>query len=262
MALNAIYDNQDDIPEGLADHYTQADDGRFTLQVESVGGLELSDTSALKNALSRERSNAQNAQKTLKNFEGIDAASAREAMSKMEEMANFNPEQKVDEAIKAREKQIFAKHQAELDVVRNESNSLRSQLSDNLITSAAAKAIAEAKGAVDLLLPHVLQSAKLRQSDQGQFIVEVVDRDGNPRIGDAHGNPMTIPQLVDEMRASDGFSRAFEPTGATGAGTTPNASGQTKATPRSGVKTISRSDTRAMGMNLEAIASGEVQIVD
>ena len=75
MALNAVYDNQDDIPEGLVDHYTQGDDGRFTLQVESAGGLELSDTSALKNALSRERANASNAQKALKNFDEILAAS-------------------------------------------------------------------------------------------------------------------------------------------------------------------------------------------
>ena len=49
----------------------------------------------------------------------------------------------------------------------------------------------------------------MRQNDAGQFVVEVIDGDGNQRI-DAQGNPMTIPQLVDEMRASETFSRAFE----------------------------------------------------
>ena len=261
MAIPAMFDNSEDIPEGLGDYYVAGEDGKFRLQVEPVSGLELSDTAALKNALSRERSNAQNAAKALKAFEGMDAEAAREAMGKVEEIANFNPEQKVEEAIRAREKQIFAKHKSEIERVQGESDLLRTQLSDNLVTSAAAKAISEAKGAVDLLLPHVLQSAKLRQTATGNFIVEVVDTEGNPRVGDAQGNPMTIPQLVDEMRASDGFSRAFEPTGATGAGTSPNASGQTKSAPR-GAKTISRSDGRAIGQNLEAIASGEIQVVD
>jgi hypothetical protein len=262
MPLTPFYDSASDIPEGLSELYIERPDGRFQLDVATSNGWELSDTSALKNALSKERAAAQEAQKRLRNFEGIDPNSAREAMSKMEEIANFNPEQKVEEALKAREKQIFARHQSEMDVSKRETEALRTQLSDTLVTSAAAKAIAGAKGSVDLLLPHVLTSTRMRQSENGQFLVEVVDREGNPRIGDAQGNPMTIPQLVDEMRASDVFARAFEPTGATGSGTT-SSNGTGSVTPNIGAKkTISRSDSRAIGQNLEAIASGEIRVVD
>lgn len=261
MPLTPFYDSADQIPEGMSDFYVERPDGRFQLDVAASNGWELSDTNALKSALSKERAAAQEAQKRLRNFEGLDPNAAREAMSKVEEMANFNPEQKVEEAIKAREKQIFARHQSEMDAVKRETDALRNQLSDTLVTSAAAKAIAGAKGSVDLLLPHVLTSTRMRQTDGGQFIVEVVDRDGNPRIGDAQGNPMTIPQLVDEMRASDVFSRAFEPTGATGSGMT-SSNGSPKPSGPGHSKTISRSDTRAIGQNLEAIASGEITLSD
>ncbi len=262
MPLPPFYESSDQVPESLSEFYVEQSDGRVRLDVETGNGWELSDTSALKSALSKERAAAQEAQKGLRAFEGLDPTSARDALGKVEEMANFNPEQRVEEAIKVREKQIFAKHQTEIESVKGEAEHLRGQLSDTLVTSAAAKAIAGAKGSVDLLLPHVLTSTRMRQSDGGQFVVEVVDRDGNPRIGDAQGNPMTIPQLVDEMRASDTFSRAFEPTGATGSGTTPgNATGK-GLTPQGGIRTISRSDAKAMGQNLEAIASGEIKVVD
>ena len=261
MALDPILDSAESIPEGLTDHYSQRDDGKFVLNVNANSGMELSDTSALKSALSKERSAAQDAAKRLKAFEGLDAQAARDALSKVQEIAEFNPEQKVEEAIKAREKQIFAKHASEIDVVKNESNALRTQLSDTLVTSAAAKAIANSKGSVDLLLPHVLRNTRMRQNDAGQFVVEVIDGDGNQRIGDAQGNPMTIPQLVDEMRASETFSRAFEASGAAGTGATGSSPSSTPAR-ASGSKTISRSDFKSMNASLEQIASGEITVVD
>lgn len=261
MALDPILDSAESIPEGLVDHYSQRDDGKFVLNVNTASGIELSDTSALKSALSKERAAAQDYAKRLKAFEGLDAQAARDALSKVQEIADFNPEQKVEEAIKAREKQIFARHQSELDTIKGESETLRNQLSDTLVTSAAAKAIAASKGSVDLLLPHVLRNTRMRQNEAGQFVVEVIDPDGNQRIGDAQGNPMTIPQLVDEMKASETFARAFEASGAAGTGATGSTPASTPARATTS-KTISRTDFKSMNANLEQIASGEIEVVD
>jgi hypothetical protein len=123
-----------------------------------------------------------------------------------------------------------------------------------------AKAIAEYEGSVDLLLPHVLQQTRMRMTDNGSFIAEVVDREGSPRIGDSQGNPMTIPQLVEEMKSSDSFARAFNSSGATGSGATNNTSQNTGGTGRS--RSISRFDQDALNANIEQLASGEVTISD
>ena len=48
----------------------------------------------------------------------------------------------------------------------------------------------------------------------------LVDANGTPRIN-AKGEPLTIKDVVAEMRASDTFGRAFEGSGASGGGTPP-----------------------------------------
>jgi hypothetical protein len=81
-------------------------------------------------------------------------------------------------------------------------------------------ALAEAKGAVDLLLPHVLASTRTVEKEPGRFEVEVIDKDGNVRI-DGKGNNMDIKGLVAEMRQSEAFGRAFDGTGHSGSGKQP-----------------------------------------
>ena len=259
MALKATLDTLEGVDGSVASHYTETDGGTFLLNVESSGGYELENTTNLKTALGKERSNAAEAAKRLKVFDGIDPDAAREAITKVEEYANFDPEKKVEEAMKAREAQLIKQHEKALVGLKDENGTLLGQLETNLITSAATKAIAANQGSVDLLLPHVMRQTRMRRTESGQFIAEVVDNEGHPRVGDTNGNPMTIPQLVDEMRASDSFARAFDGSGATGSGATNN-------TAPSGNKgrsrTVSRFDQDALNTNIEAIAKGEVTIND
>ena len=90
---------------------------------------------------------------------------------------------------------------------------------DKLVRQAAAtSAIAEAKGSVELLLPHVLANTRVKETDDGDFVVEVVDAKGNVRIGDSKGAPMDLKGLVAEMRQHETFARAFEGDGHSGTG--------------------------------------------
>ena len=259
--LQAHINTTEGLDESVASFYTEQDDGSFLLNVTGANGFELENTAALKSALGKERANAQNASKALKAFEGLDVEEAKTALSKMEEMANFDPDKRVAEAIKARETQLIKQHEMSLASLKEENGNLVSNLEQNLITSSATKAIAESEGSVNLLLPHVLNQTRMRRTDNGSFIAEVVDGTGNPRIGDAQGNPMTIPQLVEEMKASDGFARAFNSSGATGSGATNNTnSNASSTTGRS--RSISRFDQESLNSNIEQIASGEITLND
>lgn len=256
--IKAAYNSAEEIPEGLEEIYAESD-GKFVLQVEPVDGLALEDVSGLKSALSKERTANSDLKKRLESFKDLDPEEARKAMEKVEEFANFDPDAAAAERIKAREEQMLKKHRAEVEKLTSEFDSLRGQLEQTLIDEAATKAIASEKGSVELLLPHVAKHTRMRRLDDGRYIAEVIDPDGNPRISNAQGStaPMTIPELVQEMKSSTTFSRAFEGTNSSGGGAT---GGSTES--KSPVRSIRWSDSEAMSANLEDIASGKIQIVD
>ncbi len=265
MALPAIVESMEEIAENLRDHYRELEEGKgFVLDVTTVNGTELADTRGLKSALERERTNATTAQRKLKQFDGLDPKDAREATEKVKEMADWNPEKKIEEGMRAREKQLVQRHEDEKKVLSTQVETLREQLSDNLIKATATKAISEAKGSVELLLPHVMRQTRMRQTDDGKLIAEVIDADGHQRVGDATGSPMTIPQLVEELKQDKAYSRAFDGTGATGSGASGSGGGGSGAGAGSagGLKTISRNDSDVINQNLEKIASGEVRVTD
>lgn len=103
----------------------------------------------------------------------------------------------------------------------------------------ATAAIAAAKGAAALLLPHVKARVKVIE-DGGKHVVRVTDEKGEPR-NDARGQPLSIAAFVEEMRASEVFGRAFEATGAGGGGMPGTGSGGRTAT---GSFVLSRADAR------------------
>jgi hypothetical protein len=238
MALKAILDNLDGLPADVAKEYTKGDDGKFTLVVEAVGGLALENVDGLKTALSKERETARKAGDALKPFDGLDPVKARDALTKVGEMANWTPEQKVKEQIESIKSQLLEAHGKEKATLEKRLAGYQKQLNNALITQAATAAIAEHKGVVELLLPHVERSTRIRETENGQLVVEVIDKDGNPRV-DNKGNAMSITQLVESMKASDTFARAFEGSGATGSGATGGKAGGSGRP-----HTISRADAR------------------
>lgn len=227
MALKAIIDKLEDAPDSLREHYRagtadEGADGKFVLGVEAVGGFALEDVSGLKSTLGKELTLRKKLEKDVKAFEGLDADKAREAITKLEEFGNIDPAKEADKLanikFEAAKVQLLDKHQAELKAVNDRVGALTGAVDGLTRKSQATLAIAEAKGAVELLLPHVLAHTRVKETDTGEFVVEVVDKDGNARIGDGKGTPMDIKGLVAEMRASETFSRAFDGDGHSGSG--------------------------------------------
>lgn len=210
----------DSLPEAIKAEYKKQDDGMFIPDIESVDGWRLEDVDGLKSAYAASMTAKKEAEKKLKEFEGLDVVKAREAIQKLEEMANWKPEEKVQEKINAVKSQLVEKHTEELSQRDTTIEGLTGQLEKVLIEAAAIKAITENKGNVDLLLPHVKAVTKMQRNDNGDYVVEVIGPDGNPQISMKPGStaPMSIAEKIALMKNSETFAPAFEGTGASGSG--------------------------------------------
>ncbi len=102
----------------------------------------------------------------------------------------------------------------------NELTEMRAALSKHLISDAASRALAEHKGSIDLLLPHVLASCRMVRQDNGDYGVTVLDAQGDARF-DSAGGLMGVGGLVAEMKSQDKFGRAFESEASAGGNVTP-----------------------------------------
>jgi hypothetical protein len=119
--------------------------------------------------------------------------------------ANANAEKRVQEVTAAKDAEL---------------QKMLGALTKHLISDAATRALADSKGSVDLLLPHVQSRCKVVPTEDGGYSVQVRDDQGDARFNSS-GGFMTVGDLVGEMKTQDSFARAFEPEQAPGNGTTP-----------------------------------------
>lgn len=220
MALKAILDSIDDAPEPLREHYAERD-GKFYLAVDAVGGYALEDVSGLKSALGKERTTREKLESSIKKFGDLDPDTVHSSLAKLAELDGIDPTKEADKIVQTKVeaaiKQLTGKHEAALTEKTSRIGFLEGAVADLLINASATAALAEAKGSVDLLLPHVRNAAKVKEVD-GKFVVEVTDKDGNVLL-DNKGAPISIKDYVAELRKSDTYARAFDGEGQSGSGT-------------------------------------------
>lgn len=230
--LKAIIDKLDSVAEGLRESYRAGTkeeglEGKFVLQVDGADGWALENVSGLKTALGRERTRADNAEKKVAKFGDLDPDTVKTSLDRLTELESLDPKKEADRLaqakIEAATKQLVEKHNQDMQAITSRNASLTKTVETLLIDNAAIKALEGHKGNVDLLLPHVKAQVRLKDGEDG--VVEVIDREGNVRIGDAQGKPMTVDQLVEEMSKSEKFSQGFAGTGHSGGGTPPNGNG-------------------------------------
>jgi hypothetical protein len=258
MPVKQVFDKKEDAPEWLRESLLEQD-GKFVFEAELPHEVK-----GLKSALEAERKAKADFEKSLKGFEGIDPEEARRLKTEAEKIESEKLKQKGD--WETREKQLkdqlaaeLAKRdqhfQSELKTREDRIATLQSALEKSLIEAHATAAIAAAKGVPELLLPHVMRQVKIVE-ENGNFVVRVLDAQGQPRIANVKGDPFTITNLVDEMKNNSIYGRAFEASGAGGSGATKTEGVKT------GMKTVRRSDQDAMNANIEAIAKGEITVID
>lgn len=213
MALKFEVETLDDIPEAHKSLYSEQG-GKFRL---SVDGLE--DTSGLKSALAKERKAHEEKAKQAAKYQSL-GKSPEEIEALLDAQAKTEEEKatKAGEWDKLRA-QMNSKHETELKAKDSQVSGMKSALERHLIGAQATAAIAAAKGVPDLLLPHVQKHVRVVDTD-GDYAVTVVDARGDPRVN-GKGEPLTISDLVAEMKSSDIYGRAFDGSGQSGSGKVP-----------------------------------------
>ena len=225
MALKAILtpDEHAAIAEPLRGEYVERD-GKFYADIVPVDGYALEDVSGLKSTLGKKQTQLDQIQRDMSKYKDIDPDKVRAALAELEELKKIDPTTEADKLVnsklEAAKAQILKKHAEEIEGVQSKAEKYRAKIDKLLRDSVAVAAIAEHKGAVKLLLPHVRNSTRVVE-DGDDFRVEVIDSEGNVRIGDSKGSPMSIADLVVEMRDSEEFGRAFDGEGRTGTGKGP-----------------------------------------
>lgn len=125
---------------------------------------------------------------------------------------------------KAMEKQMAERHGKAEQLWQERERSLTSALERHLIDGALTTEIANAKGLPKGLLPILRPQVKMAEVD-GEFVVQVVDTKGHPRIADGKATPMTLKDLVEEARSDEVLARMFEGTGSSGGGASRSTAG-------------------------------------
>jgi hypothetical protein len=222
--------------------YTQADlDAKVA---EANAALE-----ANRNALLAEKKRLE---KETARFKDVDPDKYRSLVEQEAELERRKAEAAGD--WKARETQLFDKFSKETEQKDGRIKSLSAALERRLVDAEATSAIAAAKGSPKVLLPHIKAHVRVVEED-GEFVVQVVDAKGSQRIGDAKGTPMTIAQLVEEMKEDPDFSRNFEGTGSSGGGAPRSNAGGGGA-----VRQIASTNSPDFLANLSGIAGGKVKV--
>lgn len=234
MALQAVVEKLDAIPEALRTEYTEKD-GKFYLNLE--GGDNLPFVAGLRTALDTER----NSNKTVK-----EAITAWKKIGKTpEEISELVAAKEAAEA-EAKKKAgdfdgILKQHQEKWEGEKKTAlgerdaalNVARSAVVDSGIKSALVGAKATGEGVA--LLPRILGDRVRSEFVDGQFVISIVQADGKtPMIGNGPNGSATYDDLIKE--AVKNFPSLFE--GAGGGGGKPPKEGSGG----SGDKTITRGE--------------------
>lgn len=198
------------VPEQFRPLYAQkpGDDGKFTVDpnfksvAEAINGFNKSNKQ-LRTELKTKVVDLS----PLAEF-GDNPASIAEAVKAAVEAAGANKNNDVTKAVEAAKSAMAQANAKEIEKHTQRSQALQNQLYSLMVENAATTAVAELKGIPELLMPFIKQQVKVAE-ESGQFKVSVVDAQGETRYG-ATGSPMTIKELVAEMKGNERYGRLFE----------------------------------------------------
>ncbi len=250
MALKYSIEKIDDVEESFRTFYVEKN-GKFVLDLEGAPSSE-DKTGYLAN-LAAERKRRQELERQVKKWEALGKTDEELAdlVAKHEEMVAKLEEDELDKSKKKGEiEKILAqvneknanaikKLQAEMAAEREEKVTLRQRFEDRLVDNEAITAIASNNGFPELLIPIVRKHMKV-VDEEGQPKIIVVDNKGEPRVN-GKGEPLSVAEMVAEMKGHDVFAHAFKGTGQSGSGTPPGNGG---GSPQSNIKRRSDLKTR------------------
>lgn len=127
----------------------------------------------------------------------------------------------VGERLAAQKAEMTRAHTAALEAKDGEISGMRKSLDKYLLNSEATAAIAAEKGVPDLLMPFIMQQAQVQKLENGDYVARVVDASGEVRYN-GKGDPMTVTELVQSMKADAKYGRLFDAETPAGGGANPS----------------------------------------
>lgn len=188
------------------DTYTK--DEAAALVAQEVAGLKANQAELLKDVKATKAK--------LSAYEGVDPEKYKQLEAAAAEAERKKAAAEGD--FKSLEAQLTKKYEGQLEVERGEKTKLRTSMERNLIDAAAAQELAKHSDSPKMLLPHIRAQMKVVEQD-GEFFARIVDGNGNVRIGAGQGStPMSLTELIEEMKQDKEFAPAFRGLGASGGG--------------------------------------------
>lgn len=213
MALKAMLKNLDGL-DAAAKAFYKADGDRFLLDVEAVEGFELVGA-GLKTALAKERQTREELEKRVEAFKDFDPDKARDALKRVDAMKNWTPEEKVNEQLQAKLKELAAQKDAEykprIDGLEATRKAYESLVIDKALEDAAAKN--------KFISPKLAAKLFRDQVALADSKPVVMGTDGKPRkvmLNDGTERTVTIDEYVAEQAKLDDYKPLIAGNSATG----------------------------------------------
>ena len=224
FATNQEVESLDAVPENFRVFYVEAGEGFKVNSEDGATAAAVASISGLAKSLNAARNDAKNNKVDLSALADygtnpVDIAEAVTAkMTELNDQIKAGGKAKIDvDKIKA---DLSAAHATEMEKRDAREQGLQGQLYGMLVTSEATKAITDNKGIPELLMPFIKDQVQVVEQD-GNLNAYVVDGDNNQRYSGTTGAPMTIAELVVEMKGNKQFGRIFESETPSGPGTKP-----------------------------------------
>ena len=195
MALKAIIESKEDVPESVRGEYAEKD-GKFYLQVDEVDGYALEDVAGIRKVLDEVKAERGQLRKDMSEVDG-EAGSLKRKIVELEASQSSKSKEKL-ETLKADLEEL---HRTEMGKITGENESLIQALEHSELTQKATLALTAAgftKNGVNLLLnTEIKRQAKLVKGDDG-YSVSVVNDKGMERSGKS-GGAMDLTELAAEL---------------------------------------------------------------
>lgn len=201
MALKAILESLDGLPDAIKSEYKKGDDGKFHLDVEDLDNHPT--LGALKRAKDYEKSARQKLEKQLQELQDqlTNLAEERDGLLK-----GAIPKGDVDKLEGSWKQKLAAREKELSEQINSLTNHLNTMLVDNVAQSLATKI----SKVPELMLPHIKARLKAEFVD-GKPTTRVLDKDGNP-------SALTVADLEKELFTNPTFAPIIIGSKASGSG--------------------------------------------
>jgi hypothetical protein len=241
FSTSTVVDSLDKVPEDFRGLYKENDDGKFKLNTEdpsvksavsAVVGLNKA-LKAARGEVATHKSKAVDLSPLSDFGSSVDEISAgvKAKLEELQAQAASTGKAKIDlDKIK---QELAAAHAKETEGMTNRNKALQNQLYGLLVETEALQALEGKAINPTLALPFIKQKVQVVEED-GKLQVFVVGEDSTRRYSGVTGQPMTIKELVAEMKASDTYAPLFKSEAPRGAGGNPAAAATKTQIPNPG----------------------------